>query len=844
MQSDQSLVWWSWAQIIERAHQLGIPNFQRGAVWGMGNRTALLESVFERSPCGTFVLWQPTDSGDRHRHGVPVLSGPFRQDVAPMWLVDGQQRTRAMLDTYRQLLAVPTSNGWSLVREEDSASLHSMGPAVLDGVLERVAQADDGTEYGGNLRYWAAVLPAMRQFDEDGGSYFIDRSESRGVRRGSVFRRVSPTARVQSDAQGKIKRLPPGVLGMVPLAALLAPSGVFNDDELRRYAAQALASFGSEVPDFQWLDRFLPWGPQFVTGHAYENAENSARMPMRWADVHRRAKDADVAFMVSRLVGLLGDDRWQPVFQQFKDMLTGGRFAVGWLPQSDVSAAIDAYVRINRAGIRVRQEEQALALLSRAHPHLLDELAEFIRVRDGEVSPEDGRSLLVHESDRHMGFAVWMRAVTRYSALALLGTAACNWLGTSAIDKETFGYRLGRVGPNETKAGKKTWAREGYANPGELVAECSARVTRALALVDSVLSEELRLDHRMARPSTWALTPLVDLFYRVPEPVLEQLERDSDFRMAIARLLHWTLLAPYLDQPDLRRLISDIHEVPNDYVERPLSPWDSCDADWRGELREALGRYETTLLRLWHRRDTASAERQGGQPIQVEHLPVAQALTELAVRAFEGDVREARSLQHPAVGWVYAIERLGGAREFLWQAQYDGYREHAGEVGIPEPSVPHCDEAELSRPIGPDARQLYPEKQHIVPFDCARRIANKGGTRATASPANAIGNLTWLSQRQNGLDGFSNRWTVMHPERDHANLVARGMMWPSSPNEDAPTALALYERLRVAVSEGRSSDAEESFAGFCRVRSDWMVRQMRQWLEQPLTDAAAWWLER
>ena len=38
-------------------------------------------------------------------------------------------------------------------------------------------------------------------------------------------------------------------------------------------------------------------------------------------------------------------------------MLAGNRFAVGWLPSSDVSAAIDAYVRINRAGIRVSAEE-------------------------------------------------------------------------------------------------------------------------------------------------------------------------------------------------------------------------------------------------------------------------------------------------------------------------------------------------------------------------------------------------------------------------------------------------------------------------------------------------------
>jgi hypothetical protein len=129
-----------------------------------------------------------------------------------------------------------------------------------------------------------------------------------------------------------------------------------------------------------------------------------------------------------------------------------------------------------------------------------------------------------------------------------------------------------------------------------------------------------------------------------------------------------------------------------------------------------------------------------------------------------------------------------------------------------------------------------------VPFDYARRIANKGGTRATASPANAIGNLTWLSQRQNGLDGFSNRWAVMDTERDHENLVARGMLWRLSQQEGAPAALELYGGLRDAVIEGRIADVTEEFDEFCRTRSDWMVHQMREWLEQSLPDSAVWWL--
>ena len=62
--------------------------------------------------------------------------------------------------------------------------------------------------------------------------------------------------------------------------------------------------------------------------------------------------------------------------------------------------------------------------------------------------------------------------------------------------------------------------------------------------------------------------------------------------------------------------------------------------------------------------------------------PYRAKLTELAVDVFEGDVREARSLQHTAVGWLYAIERRGNAREFLWQAQIAGFEATAGKVGL------------------------------------------------------------------------------------------------------------------------------------------------------------------
>jgi hypothetical protein len=194
-------------------------------------------------------------------------------------------------------------------------------------------------------------------------------------------------------------------------------------------------------------------------------------------------------------------------------------------------------------------------------------------------------------------------------------------------------------------------------------------------------------------------------------------------------------------------------------------------------------------------------------------------------------------MQHPAVGWLYAIERRGNAKEFLWQAQFAGFKDTGGKVGV-KPFDPLPCEAPLGRADGKDAQALYPEKQHIVPFTFARQIVGKGGTRATASPANAIGNLTWLTHQQNGLDALADRWTVMDRERDAENLKARGMFSRSVTDD----ALALYEEIRMAVLNQEQAKAQPLFESFCNARASWIVEQMRNWLEEPLSDEASEWL--
>ena len=822
--------WWSWADIIRRADQLGIPNFQRGAVWDSGNRTALLESIYEQSPCGSFVLWAPDGDGDPFRHGVPLRG--FAPHTAPMWLVDGQQRTRAMLDTFEEVMGMHGDSRCHLVRKADIDELRVHGKMLLD--------AGDGlskdTNQGHDSPLWVVVLPAMTAFDRKPEPYFGSHSESRNVRRGPVFRRLHPRASLRQGDDGKLRRIPPLPVGVVPLGTLLSPQSVFHNAELREQAMAALGTFETDTPDFVSLDDLLPWGPQFATGYAFRpvDADQACMEPFRWAALHAKRREANVAAMVKRLAGLF-EPEWSEDFERFKDMLWGNRFAVGWLPSSDVSAAIDAYVRINRAGIRVREEERALALLSRAWPQLLDALAEFIRQRDGGDAVRDQRALLVHESDRQLGFGFWMNTVTRYAALALLGGTACRWLGASAIDKETFVYRLDRVDPKESEVGRKTWARE-YTRPGDLIGECAQRATSALILVDEVLSRELSLDHRMARPSARALYPLVDLLYRVPAGELERLRKDDpSFRSAIARLLHWTLLAPYIDQPDLEQLIVKIHD--SNRADAPVACWNGGAEAVGKELRQAFRRYQQELLDLWLRRKRGASPPPPGKPSIQSHL------IHLACEAFEYEVgtaeeSEARSLRHPAVGWLYALERRGRAREFSWKAQEEAFRSSGGKIGVKrgEPA-----EEALRNADGTD---LYPEKQHIVPFSVACQIVGKNGTRATRSHANDIGNLTWLSHRQNGLEALGDRWTAMDRDRDADNLAARGMTARTEVDGADVEVLGIYEGLRTRVLGGNECDAmaQELFATFRKGRRHWMIEQMRAWLEEQLPADACEWL--
>ncbi len=836
--------WWSWADVVSHADRLGIPNFQRGAVWDNSNVLALLESIYERSPCGTLVLWAPEDEREPFRHGVALQV--FAPDKDPMWLVDGQQRTRALFGIFRQLVESHSdTEDWSLVRHEDIEQLRRFIPSSC--LPSGDPDDQDLNDTGENPGLWVSMLPAMPVLDSGPEPFFGRHSESRNIRRSSFFRFVHPRARLRLGSSGSLKVALPVPVGMIPMAALLSPSSIFGQGTQLELARRALSTFPGENPELETLGKLIPWGPQFVTGYAFEHPgiDDRPATPLRWSDIHALRDETNVSQMVGRLAALFSP-RWAPLFERYRGMLEGDRFAVGWLPRSDVSAAIDAYVRINRSGIRVRPEERALALLSRARPSLLDDLATFIEGRDGG-DVENQRDLLAHESDRHMGFSVWITVVTRFTALALMGDNARRWTGVSAIDRKDFAYRLDRVGPNETVKGRSTWARPGFEQPGELIEDCAKRATAALIILDQVLSEELFLDHRMARQHPRSLVALIDLLYRIPTKELNQLGSDDSFRAALGRLVHWTLLVPYIDQADLEQLVVDTHGIDDTEAARnpgPISPWAEDTDTIRACLVDAFGRYQQSLLTVSHRKISGIAEGRGETLAPIEKLTVHDALNHIALANFSFEVKESRSLQHTAVGWLYAIERRGSAQEFSWRAQVEGFEKTHGKCGIPPSNAPSI-EARLCWNKSLD-EDLYPEKQHIVPFALARQIVDKGGTRATASPANAIGNLTWLSRRQNKLEALADRWTVMDRDRDYKNLHSRGMFAKTVFGGKNVEVHDVYQRLQDLVINtdflADKSEAQELFAAFSSGRADWIVIEMEQWLKQPVSEAVAAWL--
>lgn len=82
--------------ILENCMSWGVPHFQRGGVWDMSNRAALLESLYFDTPCGSVILWDKPDKN----FGIPLYEDKGAFDYL---IIDGQQRIRTLMAAFKEI---------------------------------------------------------------------------------------------------------------------------------------------------------------------------------------------------------------------------------------------------------------------------------------------------------------------------------------------------------------------------------------------------------------------------------------------------------------------------------------------------------------------------------------------------------------------------------------------------------------------------------------------------------------------------------------------------------------------------------------------------------------------
>jgi hypothetical protein len=95
---------YSVTQPLELYGRLGIPHFQRGLVWGDGAKALLLESLYFGTPCGSVVLWKPSDAA---AYGKPL---PAANPLSDYLVIDGQQRIRSLNEIFGSEEETPSTS--------------------------------------------------------------------------------------------------------------------------------------------------------------------------------------------------------------------------------------------------------------------------------------------------------------------------------------------------------------------------------------------------------------------------------------------------------------------------------------------------------------------------------------------------------------------------------------------------------------------------------------------------------------------------------------------------------------------------------------------------------------
>jgi hypothetical protein len=152
---------------------------------------------------------------------------------------------------------------------------------------------------------------------------------------------------------------------------------------------------------------------------------------------------------------------------------------------------------------------------------------------------------------------------------------------------------------------------------------------------------------------------------------------------------------------------------------------------------------------------------------------------------------------------LYWLLRSRGARDFTYK----------------QPGLASLTPPELSLASGVDA-----QKQHIVPYDDLKRIFGLDGARLTRHPANDIGNITYISARENtfvgGLGSKPLRLDLEPEENLNSHLL------------DDPYVLAQFSATVRNADAGNLKQARTSYARFVKRRSGHVQNALVAWLDE------------
>jgi hypothetical protein len=175
------------------------------------------------------------------------------------------------------------------------------------------------------------------------------------------------------------------------------------------------------------------------------------------------------------------------------------------------------------------------------------------------------------------------------------------------------------------------------------------------------------------------------------------------------------------------------------------------------------------------------------------------------------------SLQDRYVLLLYWLERKHGAHDFSYKNL---------KFGFPTALEKLTDKRE-EVPVKIDFK---PEKQHIVPYSILGHIYNlKGRARISSHSVNNIGNITYISQALNSLEGLGNKPIEWHHDSDE-NLKSHFLLGSREDRNSAPTR-SLYNEI-ISNDSGPYSDKKKKYEDFYTRRIRLIAQGFVDWLNE------------